>query len=225
MTRDIVIVGCGGFGREVVEIVDAINDGTGPVWNLLGFLDDSPSPLDVERARRLGLSVIGPIARESLGANFEVSYIVGIGSGTIRRAVVERADSIGLAATILLHPTAVIGRDVRIQEGTVVAARAQVTTNVDIGRHVHVDRSAQIGHDSTLGNFSTIHPSAVVSGNCHLGEETELGTNCTVLPGVNVGNGSLVGAAACVVNDVKDGTTVAGVPARPTSPQRESLRK
>ena len=43
--RPLVLVGSGGFGRETVEVVRAINNagdvsGAHPSWDLLGFLDD-----------------------------------------------------------------------------------------------------------------------------------------------------------------------------------------
>ena len=38
----LVIVGCGGFGREVADVVDAINE-IAPTFELLGFADDAPS--------------------------------------------------------------------------------------------------------------------------------------------------------------------------------------
>ena len=47
MSRRIVIIGCGGFGREVHDIVDAINSSS-TTWNLLGYVDDDPSAANVE---------------------------------------------------------------------------------------------------------------------------------------------------------------------------------
>ena len=42
-----------------------------------------------------------------------------------------------------------------------------------------------------------------------------LGTGCTILPGVNIGRGAVVGAGAIVTKDVPEWTIVAGNPARP----------
>lgn len=39
--KDIVIIGAGGFGREVVELIDDINL-RNPTWNIIGFVDDNP---------------------------------------------------------------------------------------------------------------------------------------------------------------------------------------
>ena len=216
MTRDLVIIGCGGFGREVVGIVDATNASSLKLkrWNLLGFLDDAPNENAVESVKRLSLSILGPVDESSLLAGMTTYFVVGIGDGVARRNVTRRAESFGMKPATLIHPFASIGRDVRVGAGAIVAAGAQITTNVHLGDHVHIDRASHVGHDSNIGEFSTIHPMAVVSGNCHIGTGVELGTNCTILPGVTIGHGAIVGAAACVVRDVPAATTVKGIPAR-----------
>ena len=55
--RDLLVVGAGGFARETVEAVRAIN-AEYPTWNLLGLLDDNP-----DRCGKLvgGVPVVGPI--------------------------------------------------------------------------------------------------------------------------------------------------------------------
>lgn len=42
MMKDLIIIGAGGFGREVAWIVERINK-VSPIWNLLGFMDDTDS--------------------------------------------------------------------------------------------------------------------------------------------------------------------------------------
>ena len=44
MSLDVVVVGAGGHGREVLGVIQAINaaDPAGPTWRVLGFVDDGP---------------------------------------------------------------------------------------------------------------------------------------------------------------------------------------
>ena len=58
MSTPLVIIGCGGFGREVHDIVDAIN-GVKPTWNLLGYLDDQPDPANVSLVEDRSSEVLG----------------------------------------------------------------------------------------------------------------------------------------------------------------------
>ena len=206
MTSDLVIVGCGGFGREVADLVRDINSARGeaPAWNLQGFLDDSPSALDVERVQSMGSSVLGTI-EDAAPSLIGTSYVVGVGRGTVRRSLASRADAAGLVAATLVHPTARVGSAVTIGEGSVICAGVTVTTNISVGRHVHLDRHSTVGHDSTIEEFATIHPLVAISGNCHIGAAATMGTHSAVLPGVSIGGEAFVGGGACVVKDVPPG--------------------
>jgi galactoside O-acetyltransferase len=48
----------------------------------------------------------------------------------------------------------------------------------------------------------------------HIGAWADIGTNATILPGVRIGKGAIVGAGAVVVSDVEPFSVVAGVPAK-----------
>jgi sugar O-acyltransferase (sialic acid O-acetyltransferase NeuD family) len=203
--RDLLIVGCGGFGREVADIVDAVN--------FLGFVDDDPSRDNIERVGRRGSRLLGPVD-EATRKYSRANFVIGIGNALARQKIADTLESAGLNPVVLVHPSAVVGANVELGDGTVVAAHVAVGSDVVIGRHVHLDRGTQVGHDSFVQDLATVHPAAVISGSCRVGSRAELGTNCTLLPGVGVGSDAVVGAAACVTRDVPQDVIVRGVPAR-----------
>lgn len=213
-SRDVVIVGCGGHGREIFGIIDAIN-GTGrpgPRWRVVGFVDDKPSAANQERVGRLGSTYLGPVDwLAELGPDTYV--VLGVGDPRVRRAVAARVDAYGLPYASLIHPDATVGPDLVAGEGTVVFAGARVTTNVVLGRHVHLNQNVTVGHDCELGDFVAVHPLAAVSGNCTIASGALIGAGAVVLPGLRIGADATVGAAACVVGDVPAGVVVKGVPA------------
>lgn len=211
MMQDLVIIGCGGFGREVADVVDAIN-AVSPTWRLLGHLDDDPGAQDAALVRDAGRPVLGGV--DHLLADPGPSYVIGIGSGAARRSIDRRLSEAGASAATLVHPAATVGARCRLGEGVVVCAGAHITTNVTVGRHVHVNLGSTVGHDATLGDYVTLNPLVAVSGHVTIGEGTMLGTHSAVLQGITVGARSVVGAAACVVKDVADDVVVKGVPAR-----------
>ena len=81
MTTRLVVIGAGGFGREVLDVVDALNAEAGtasePAYEVLGFLDDGTPDAAVASAydaKHLG----GTSELESLPD--DVGYVIGIGS-------------------------------------------------------------------------------------------------------------------------------------------------
>jgi len=212
MSTQLVIVGCGGFGREVHDVVDAINELT-PTWDLLGYVDDDPEEINLSRVESRGSRVLGGTDWMMTAAK-EVQFVIGIGTGRIRRVIDERLTSAGFVAATLVHPTATLGHDVRIGQGAVVCAGVRVTTNISLGRHVHLNLNTTVGHDSTLEDYVTINPLVAISGGVVVGAESMMGTHSAVLQNLSIGARSIVGAGSCVVKNVPDDVVVKGVPAR-----------
>lgn len=214
MVEQLVVVGAGGFGREVLDVVEAINAAAAqPAFEVLGVLDDHPSPENLERLRHREVAFLGGVDDFSAGAA-PVWYAVGIGSPTVRRQIAARLDAAGGRAATLVHPAASFGFDVAVGPGSVVCAGVRITTNVVIGSHVHLNLNATVGHDSVIGDFVSINPLASISGDCVLEDGVLIGVAGVVLNQVRVGAGATVGGSACVVKDVPEGVVVKGVPAR-----------
>jgi sugar O-acyltransferase (sialic acid O-acetyltransferase NeuD family) len=210
LSEPVVIVGCGGHGREVFSVISAVNDAGGDPWKVAGFLDDAPAEANLRCLDRLGAGWLGP---SSLLGQLDVHYVMGIGDPRVRADVAAKLDQLGRPAARLIHPAATIGPANDLADGVVVFAGARITTNVTIGRHVHIGLNATIAHDAILGDCVQLNPQAVISGHCTVGREVLIGANASILQSRTVGDRARVGANACVVRDVGTGTTVKGVPA------------
>lgn len=211
MINDLYIVGCGGFGREVHDVVDAINS-VRPTWDVKGYVDDAPSEESLSLVRARGFAVLGDISTVSIRR--PAHFVIGIGSGPVRRVIDERLTRSGWTAATLVHPAATAGFDVRLGEGTVVCAGVRLTTHIRCGRHTHLNLNSTVGHDAVLGDYVTVNPLAAISGFVSIGDETLVGTHAAILQNLRVGARSVVGAGSLVTRGVPDGVVVKGVPAR-----------
>jgi acetyltransferase-like isoleucine patch superfamily enzyme len=83
---------------------------------------------------------------------------------------------------------------------------------IEIGNNVNISGEVRIftlQHDMDSETFAS------TGGKVTIGDFAYIGTNATLLPGVVIGEGSVVGACSVVTKSVEPWTFVAGVPAKP----------
>ncbi len=106
----------------------------------------------------------------------------------------------------------VIGKNVYIGPETMIdiADRVTIGSNTTIAARGLLLTHTNVGYDDNPlkrvipDNYSPVK----------IGNEVFIGANSVVLPGVTIGNNSIVGAMSLVSNDVESGTIVAGIPAK-----------
>jgi len=197
--KELAIVGCGGLGREVADVVAAIN-ATAPTFNLVGFVDDEPSSHDVERIAILSIPLVGTVAEAPAGP--PRPYPLAIGNGAVRRHLASRVDAAGCAALVLIHPCASMGADVVLGSAAILFAGVRLTTNIRIGRHVHINLNSTLRHVTVLDDHTTVNPLIAASGGVTVGEASTLGTHSAVLQNLTIGHDTFVGGSAPVVKGV-----------------------
>jgi sugar O-acyltransferase (sialic acid O-acetyltransferase NeuD family) len=213
MSRPLVIVGAGGFAREVLQVALDVNESSAaaPTWRPVGFAVEASflSPGDEVH----GLPVFS--TESAATAHPDAWWIVAVGAPALRRRLVRALHAhAGDRWAALIHPKAWLGRRVEIAAGSVICAGCQVTTDIRIGAHVHVNIGSTIGHDATLGDFVTLNPGVNVSGNVNIAEGAEIGTGSVLIPRADVGAWSIVGAGSVVTRPLAPDVTAVGAPAR-----------
>lgn len=206
--KDLIIVGAGGFGREVVWLVERINQSQ-PTWKVLGFVDDAEGLPEID-----GCCVLGNI--NWLLRYDKPSYVVcAIGNSKAREAIYNRLkNNYCLEPATLTDPTVICGKGSRIGAGSICCAGTILTVNVQVGDGCIVNLNSTIGHDSVLENYSTLHPGVSVSGKVVIGRRSLLGTGTKVIQGLKIEPDTTIGAGAVVIHDIKESGTYVGIPAR-----------
>jgi len=210
-SRPLVIIGAGGFARETVELVHALNAAT-PTWDLIGILDDSPAMAGAQVA---GLPVLGTTA--AIADLADASFVVCIGNPgnyVARAQVVERLALPPERYATLCHPRAVVASTASLGPGTVVHALVVMTTDVTVGAHVAVMPSVVLTHDVEIADYATFGAGVMVAGATKIRTGAYVGSGAVLREGVTIGEWSLVGAASTVLADVPAGEVWAGSPAR-----------
>lgn len=208
--KSVVIIGAGGFGREVLEIFKEQNAGQ-EVWRILGFVDENK-----ELCGKVvnGYPVLGSIDWLREHNRDDLGCVCAIGSCEDRKRVVERLQDVRIAFQTAIHPSVIMSRSVEVGRDVIICAGSILTVDIEIGDHVHIDTNCTVAHDVIIGSYSRLGPGVRLSGADRLGEGVYVGTGATLVNQISIGNWSTVGAGAVVLESLPEYVVAAGVPAK-----------
>lgn len=206
---DLLIIGSSGHAKVIIDIVRS--EGR---HRIVGLLDDM-RPVGEET---LGIPILGsvadlPMLMERTGAHHGV-IAIGDNAGRMEVAarIAEHAPDFNFVSVV--HPSAIIGSDVRIMAGTVVMPGVIINASCSIGAHCILNTGASVDHDCTLGDHVSIAPGAVLGGRCRIDSGTAIGMSASILQGIVVGAHCVIGAGAVVIQNVPDLQLAFGIPAK-----------
>lgn len=206
--EEIIIIGAGGLGREVLWLIQEINRAS-PTFEVAGFVDDNPL---MQGKEVCGVKVLG--TTKFLADWGGKAAVLGIGVPAIKKTVLSELEGYALRWPALISPSARMSEFVEIGEGAIITAGSILTTQIEVGPHVLINLSSTIGHDVTIGRGATLYPGVHVSGDVLIEDWAEIGTGASIIPQQTVGTLSTIGAGAVIIRDVPPGATVVGNPGR-----------
>jgi sugar O-acyltransferase (sialic acid O-acetyltransferase NeuD family) len=199
--KKIAIIGAGGNGRELAELLRAL-----PQFQVLGFLTNTNG--------RYNSPVLGGF---DWPACHDVdAFAMGIGDPIAKFRVAQElvARYPHIEWPVIVHPSAYLGSSVVLGRGVVVCVRAIATADIEIGEFSQLNYGCTVGHEAKVGPACLINPGANISGGVELGRSVLVGTGSQVLQYLKIGDEAQIGAGAVVTKDVPPAVTVIGVPAR-----------
>jgi sugar O-acyltransferase (sialic acid O-acetyltransferase NeuD family) len=208
--KQVVIIGAGGFGREVLDIIDACNLAQ-KTYEPLGFVVDpqfgKPGTFVNEKP------ILGGF--DWLAEHVDDTYVVcAVGPSHQRYQLIERAKRLDCRFISLIHPSAILTRWVSMGEGVIITAGCILTNQIEIGNHVHINLDCTIGHNADLGDFVTLAPGVHVSGNVIMETGCYIGTGANIIEKLQIGEWSTVGAGSVVIRNIPANSTAVGIPAK-----------
>ena len=161
MKPEIVIIGAGGHGKVVCDAIIAQGQ-----YNIAGFVDDSHA---------VGETITGDyrvIATQNNIHTLKTTidyFIVAIGNNQVREKIYNASKQYLKSATVI-HPSAMIGSNVKIGEGTVVLANAVINSSSNVGENSIVNAGVIIDHDCKIGSHAHLSIGTMVGSNSEISD-------------------------------------------------------
>lgn len=210
MTNVIGLYGAGGFGREIMPVLQSQCNTDDTIY----FVET-----DILHERQEnGISVISH--QTFLKIAGEKHFNIAISNSRLRQSI---------ATECLKHnmtPCPIFAKSVEnhgfndLGQGAIISGFCTIGPNARIGQFFHSEYYSYIAHDCIIGDFVTFAPRVNCNGNVHIGNHAYIGTGAVLKQGapgkpLTIGECAVVGMGAVVTRDVPPGLTVVGNPARP----------
>lgn len=216
---EIILVGAGGFGREVLlYVLDAIKQS--PHLRVKGFLDDNPSALQPFHS---DLPILGSIKDYVIQPHDR--FVMTIGDPSTRAKHIQEMEVRGARFLTIIHPTAYVAPTAVVGRGCIVAPFSSIGNSANVGDHVVLTWYSSIAHDGIAHNYVVLSPYSTANGAVTLEEGAFLGTHAVVNPMIRVGSWSKIASGAVVYRNVPPNCLAMGNPAKARPMLRLNLSK
>ncbi|MDA1649380.1 MULTISPECIES: acetyltransferase [unclassified Bacillus cereus group] len=207
--KDLVVIGSGGFSKQVIEIIEQLNL-INPEYKLLGIIDDNKGLVGTEV---LGYEVIGDTDYiKQLSKQQKIHGVIAIADGEIREHISRKLNDVQWVN--LIHPSAVVSNYTKLGEGNIICAGVVINPECKMGNHSHINIGSTLGHDVLMLDYVTVMPGSKVSGNVNLKSKSMVGTGATIIQGLTIEENVVLGAGTVVTKNTKPNYLYVGVPAK-----------
>lgn len=196
----LVVLGAGGHAKVVADIAVLLGH------EVVAYVDERGGGAVTEPGA-------APIVR-CLEDAPDLPVVLGIGNNRARLSRFQHLVEAGHQVVTLVHPHAVLASTVALGTGTVVMAGVVVNSAAAVGAAAVLNTSCSVDHDCSLADGVHVAPGSRLAGGVTVGTGALVGIGSSVLPLRTIGKWAVCGAGSVIVDDVADGRTVKGVPAR-----------
>lgn len=189
-----------GAGRHARVVIDCLLDSEVEVE---GIFDDKSDLVSLN-----GFDVFGEYVETDYT---ESEMVITVGDNNTRKKL---SNTIKHKYGIAKHPSCIISKYAKIEEGCVILHGSIIQTGSSIGKHSIINTGSSIDHDCTLGDYVHISPRVTLCDGVTIGEGVHVGAGATILPNITIGKWCVIGAGAVITESLPDYSLVVGVPGK-----------
>ena len=204
-----VIIGAGGHAKVVIDLIRA--EGR---HELVGLIDSAMVGTLVNGAA----IIAGDDDLPRLRSEGITHAHVAIGNNRVRLKLARSLEAMGFTLANAISPTATLSPSVMLGGGIAVMAGAVVNADSRLDDACILNTRASLDHDGHIGEGAHVAPGCALAGNVTIGRLSFLGVGTSVIPGIVIGEDTVIGAGACVVHPIPPRARAYGVPARIVTP-------
>ncbi len=143
-------------------------------------------------------------------------FALSMGDNYIRSDLFNKIKNKGGIIPTLIHPTAIVSKYSKLGQGVIIHAKSVIQPDVEIMDNSVISYNVSVSHNSSLGNSCYMAFGSCLGAYIKVGNYVLIGQAASIVSGKVefVGDNSIVGAGAVVINNVEANTVVAGNPAK-----------
>ncbi len=145
-----------------------------------------------------------------------INFLLTMGDCKIRTEVADKLRKIGGKVPYLIHPTAVISRFARIENGVCISAFSHIQADSKIGQDTIILSGVNISHNNTIGKGCFVAGGATVGAYTNVGDFVFIGQGAMTISSKvkSIGDYAFIGAGSLVTKEINKNDRVAGRPAK-----------
>jgi len=201
----IVIIGSGGLAADLTLCFENTSCGPYRDISVKGYIDYDYNIEKYWNRYHLDKPILNDI--DSYKITDMEYYIVGIADVDFRKFIINKIKEKGGRFMNLIHPTAIVDKNLIIGTGNIIGPYCIVGPNVKLGDFNVILAQSIVSHDCIVGT-NNIFATSLLCGHVTIGDDNFFGIRSTVIPHVKVGNRNKIQAGMLADSDVSDDSVI-----------------
>ena len=207
----IIIIGSGKHAKVVADILEDMNK-----YEIVGFISEEHHMND----EFLGYPLLGndDSLLEIFNKGEIINAAIGVGGwedcNKLRKKIYSKVKKIGFQLPNILHPNAIISKNVIMGEANVIFPGVIINTEVILHNNIVIATGSTIDHETKIKDNVLVSAGVTVGGNVEIGEDCLLALGSKVVSDLTIQKKVIIAAGAVVVKDCPDSGEYIGIPAK-----------